>query len=138
MIYISEEYTCNFKDNMEPEKKVLMCIAKMLQKKNIPNLQITWAISIAEIILNSNKENIKISEEIIKPVFLKNLTRRNFQRLAAPKKSAVPKRPAVFKIDKGDEVYETNETYKTNEAYETDEGNEYYNKIINIDENKEE
>ncbi|RHZ84603.1 hypothetical protein Glove_79g144 [Diversispora epigaea] len=43
------------------------------KKKNIPNLQIAWVISIAEIILNPNNENIKISEEIIKPVLLKNL-----------------------------------------------------------------
>lgn len=43
------------------------------KKKNIPNLQIAWAISIAEIFLNPNNENIKISEEIIKPVLLKNL-----------------------------------------------------------------
>lgn len=43
------------------------------KKKKIPNLQIAWAISIAEVFLNPNNESIKISEEIIKPVFLKNL-----------------------------------------------------------------
>lgn len=43
------------------------------KKKKIPDLQIAWAISIAEIFLNPNNESIKISEEIIKPVLLKNL-----------------------------------------------------------------
>ncbi|RHZ58977.1 hypothetical protein Glove_366g44 [Diversispora epigaea] len=86
------------------------------KKKNIPNLQIAWVISIAEIILNPNNENIKISEEIIKPVLLKNLNKiennESFEyesdsperlevapkRLAAPKKSAVPERPAAPRI----------------------------------------
>ncbi|RHZ76102.1 hypothetical protein Glove_203g24 [Diversispora epigaea] len=88
------------------------------KKKNIPNLQIAWVISIAEIILNPNNENIKISEEIIKPVLLKNLNKiennENFEyesdsserlevapkRLAAPKKSAVPERPAAPRSNK--------------------------------------
>ncbi|RHZ89297.1 hypothetical protein Glove_16g135 [Diversispora epigaea] len=98
-------------------------------EKNIPNLQIAWVISIAEIILNPNNENIKISEEIIKPVLLKNLNKiennesfeyefdsperlehqetfRGFpdevalKRLAAPKKSAVPERPAAPRSNK--------------------------------------
>ena len=43
------------------------------KKKKIPNQQIAWAISIAEIFINPNNENIKISEEIIKPVLLKNI-----------------------------------------------------------------
>ena len=43
------------------------------KEKDIPNLQVAWAISIAEILLNPNNENIKISEEIIKPVLYKNL-----------------------------------------------------------------
>ncbi|RHZ69505.1 hypothetical protein Glove_283g10 [Diversispora epigaea] len=88
------------------------------KKKNIPNLQIAWVISIAEIILNPNNENIKISEEIIKPVLLKNLNKiennESFEyesdsperlevapkRLAAPKKSAVPERPAAPRSNK--------------------------------------
>jgi hypothetical protein len=43
------------------------------KQKKIPNLQIAWAISITEIFLNPNNESIKISEEIIKPILLKNL-----------------------------------------------------------------
>ncbi|RHZ84027.1 hypothetical protein Glove_86g254 [Diversispora epigaea] len=88
------------------------------KKKNIPNLQIAWVISIAEIILNPNNENIKIFEEIIKPVLLKNLNKiennESFEyesdsperlevapkRLAAPKKSAVPERPAAPRSNK--------------------------------------
>ncbi|RHZ89020.1 hypothetical protein Glove_19g104 [Diversispora epigaea] len=88
------------------------------KKKNIPNLQIAWVISIAEIILNPNNENIKISEEIIKPVLLKNLNKiennESFEyksdsperlevtlkRLAASKKSAVPERPAAPRSNK--------------------------------------
>ncbi|RHZ64220.1 hypothetical protein Glove_326g99 [Diversispora epigaea] len=88
------------------------------KKKNIPNLQIAWVISIAEIILNPNNENIKISEEIIKPVLLKNLNKiennESFEyesnsperlevapkRLTAPKKSAVPERPAAPRSNK--------------------------------------
>ncbi|RHZ87465.1 hypothetical protein Glove_34g106 [Diversispora epigaea] len=88
------------------------------KKKNIPNLQIAWVISIAEIILNPNNENIKISEEIIKPVLLKNLNKiennESFEyesdsperlevapkRLAAPKKLAVPERPAAPRSNK--------------------------------------
>ncbi|RHZ57126.1 hypothetical protein Glove_393g4 [Diversispora epigaea] len=88
------------------------------KKKNIPNLQIAWVISIAEIILNPNNENIKISKEIIKPVLLKNLNKiennESFEyesnsperlevapkRLAAPKKSAVPERPAAPRSNK--------------------------------------
>ncbi|RHZ87480.1 hypothetical protein Glove_34g68 [Diversispora epigaea] len=75
-------------------------------------------ISIAEIILNPNNENIKISEEIIKPVLLKNLNKiennESFEyesnsperlevtpkRLAASKKSAVPERPAAPRSNK--------------------------------------
>ncbi|RHZ69466.1 hypothetical protein Glove_283g9 [Diversispora epigaea] len=75
-------------------------------------------ISIAKIILNPNNENIKISEEIIKPVLLKNLNKiennESFEyesdsperlevapkRLAAPKKSAVPERPAAPRSNK--------------------------------------
>ncbi|RHZ88071.1 hypothetical protein Glove_26g72 [Diversispora epigaea] len=37
------------------------------KKKNIPNLQIAWAISISEIFLNPKNEVIKMSEEIIQP-----------------------------------------------------------------------
>ncbi|RHZ87988.1 hypothetical protein Glove_27g2 [Diversispora epigaea] len=88
------------------------------KKKNIPNLQIAWVISIAEIIFNPNNENIKIFEEIIKPVLLKNLNKiennESFEyesdsperlevapkRLAAPKKSAVPERPAAPRSNK--------------------------------------
>ncbi|RHZ50540.1 hypothetical protein Glove_495g54 [Diversispora epigaea] len=88
------------------------------KKKNIPNLQIAWVISIAEIILNPNNENIKISEEIIKSVLLKNLNKiennESFEyesnsperlevipkRLAASKKSTVPERPAAPRSNK--------------------------------------
>ncbi|RHZ78430.1 hypothetical protein Glove_165g50 [Diversispora epigaea] len=88
------------------------------KKKNIPNLQIAWVISIAKIILNPNNENIKISEEIIKPVLLKNLNKiennESFEyesdsperlevapkRLAASKKSAVPERLAAPRSNK--------------------------------------
>ncbi|RHZ79086.1 hypothetical protein Glove_152g54 [Diversispora epigaea] len=117
-------------------------------------------ISIAEIILNPNNENIKISEEIIKPVLLKNLNKiennESFEyesnsperlevtpkRLAASKKSAVPKKPAVPRNeendDDDDEADKGDKAYEANEAYETDEGDEYYNEIINIDESEEE
>ncbi|RHZ75592.1 hypothetical protein Glove_212g6 [Diversispora epigaea] len=82
------------------------------KKKNIPNLQIAWVISIAEIILNLNNENIKISEEIIKPNKIENNESFEYEsdsperlevapkRLAAPKKSAVPERPAVPRSNK--------------------------------------
>ncbi|RHZ68246.1 hypothetical protein Glove_296g6 [Diversispora epigaea] len=43
------------------------------KKKNIPNLQIAWAISISEIFLNPKNEVIKMSEEIIQPAFARNL-----------------------------------------------------------------
>ncbi|RHZ47708.1 hypothetical protein Glove_571g5 [Diversispora epigaea] len=80
--------------------------------------EVCKVISIAEIILNPNNENIKISEEIIKPVLLKNLNKiennESFEyesdsperlevapkRLAAPKKSAVPERPAAPRSNK--------------------------------------
>ncbi|RHZ49799.1 hypothetical protein Glove_511g8 [Diversispora epigaea] len=99
------------------------------KKKNIPNLQIVETISIAEIILNPNNKNIKISEEIIKPVLLKNLNKiknnesfeyesnsperlkEALKRLVASKKLVVPERSAAPKI---------------NEVYETDEGDEYH------------
>ncbi|RHZ84142.1 hypothetical protein Glove_85g143 [Diversispora epigaea] len=107
------------------------------KKKNISNLQIAWMIFIAEIILNPNNENIKISEEIIKPVLLKNLNKIEnnesfkyesdsperlevaLKRLAAPKKSVVPERPAAPRneennndddeADEGDKAYEAND-----------------------------
>ncbi|RHZ77426.1 hypothetical protein Glove_179g3 [Diversispora epigaea] len=123
------------------------------------------SISIAEIILNPNNENIKIFEKIIKPVLLKNLVKKVLKKLAAFKKSAVPKRLAAPKSNKriieietlqkektkiksirkdkkndgnDDETDKGNEAYEANEAYETDEGDEYYNEIINIDKSKEE
>ncbi|RHZ64545.1 hypothetical protein Glove_323g39 [Diversispora epigaea] len=43
------------------------------KKKNIPNLQITWAISISEIFLNPKNEVIKMSEEIIQLALARNL-----------------------------------------------------------------
>ncbi|RHZ76082.1 hypothetical protein Glove_205g10 [Diversispora epigaea] len=43
------------------------------KKKNIPNLQIAWAISISEIFLNPKNEVIKMSEEIIQPALARNL-----------------------------------------------------------------
>ncbi|RHZ81391.1 hypothetical protein Glove_120g107 [Diversispora epigaea] len=43
------------------------------KKKNIPNLQIAWAISISEIFLNLKNEVIKMSEEIIQPALARNL-----------------------------------------------------------------
>ena len=43
------------------------------KKSNIPNLQIAWAVSIAEIFLNPKTDGIKISEEIILPTLEKNL-----------------------------------------------------------------
>ncbi|RHZ75456.1 hypothetical protein Glove_213g16 [Diversispora epigaea] len=138
------------------------------KKKNIPNLQIAWVISIAEIILNPNNENIKISEEIIKPVLLKNLNKiennESFEyesdsperlevapkRLAAPKNRQFPKdqqlpekkirsiRKDDENDDDDDEADEGDKAYEANETYETDEGDEYYNEIINIDESEEE
>ncbi|RHZ60923.1 hypothetical protein Glove_350g62 [Diversispora epigaea] len=109
-------------------------------------------ISIVEIILNPNNENIKISEEIIKPVLLKNLNKiennESFEyksdsperleeapkRLAASKKLAVPKRPAAPKKNDND----NDKAYEANEAYKTDEGDKYHNEIINIDESEKE
>ncbi|RHZ55259.1 hypothetical protein Glove_417g26 [Diversispora epigaea] len=100
-----------------------------------------------KIILNSNNENIKISEEIIKPVLLKNLNKiennESFEyksnspkkleitskRLATPKKSA---------NNDDDEADEDNKAYEANETYKIDESDKYYNKIINIDESEEE
>ncbi|RHZ48897.1 hypothetical protein Glove_537g21 [Diversispora epigaea] len=43
------------------------------KKKNIPNLQIAWAISISEIFLNPKNEVIKMLEEIIQPALARNL-----------------------------------------------------------------
>ncbi|RHZ79062.1 hypothetical protein Glove_152g77 [Diversispora epigaea] len=43
------------------------------KKKNIPNLQIAWAIFISEIFLNPKNEVIKMSEEIIQPALARNL-----------------------------------------------------------------
>ncbi|RHZ87932.1 hypothetical protein Glove_28g11 [Diversispora epigaea] len=43
------------------------------KKKNIPNLQIAWAISISEIFLNPKNKVIKMSEEIIQPALARNL-----------------------------------------------------------------
>ncbi|RHZ65389.1 hypothetical protein Glove_316g8 [Diversispora epigaea] len=43
------------------------------KKKNIPNLQIAWVISISEIFLNLKNEVIKMSEEIIQPALTRNL-----------------------------------------------------------------
>ncbi|RHZ71632.1 hypothetical protein Glove_256g100 [Diversispora epigaea] len=121
------------------------------KKKNIPNLQIAWVISIAEIILNPNNENIKISEEIIKPVLLKNLVIP--ERPTAPrsnkkiteietsrkeKKKIRSIRKDEENYDDDDEADESDKAYEANEAYETDEGDEYYNEIINIDESEEE
>ncbi|RHZ49721.1 hypothetical protein Glove_515g7 [Diversispora epigaea] len=102
------------------------------KKKNISNLQIAWMISITKIIFNSNNKNIKISEEIIKLVLLKNLNKvknesfkyksnfserlkKVFKRLAAFKKSAVPERPTVPKNEENngddDKTDKTDKTY---------------------------
>ncbi|RHZ77882.1 hypothetical protein Glove_169g16 [Diversispora epigaea] len=45
------------------------------KKKNIPNLQIAWAISISEIFLNPKNEVIKMSKEIIQPALARNLVK---------------------------------------------------------------
>ncbi|RHZ46571.1 hypothetical protein Glove_613g3 [Diversispora epigaea] len=132
------------------------------KKKNIPNLQIVWVISIAEIILNPNNENIKISEEIIKPNKIENNESFEYEsdsperlevapkRLAAPKNRQFPKdqqlpEKKIRSIRKDDENDDDNDeadkgdkAYETNETYETDEGDEYYNEIININESEEE
>ncbi|RHZ77789.1 hypothetical protein Glove_173g86 [Diversispora epigaea] len=110
------------------------------------------AISIAEIILNPNNENFKISEKIIKPNKIENNESFEYKsdsperleeaskRLAAPKKSAVSERPATPRNEENnndnDEADESDEAYKVNEAYKTDKGDEYHNKLINIDETK--
>lgn len=63
-------------DRVEDEEDTYMAqIIKKVwaKKKKIPDLQIAWAISIAEIFLNPNNESIKMSEQIIKPVLIKNL-----------------------------------------------------------------
>ncbi|RHZ51070.1 hypothetical protein Glove_485g34 [Diversispora epigaea] len=44
-------------------------------QKNIPNLQIAWAISISEIFFNPKNEVIKMSEEIIQPALARNLVK---------------------------------------------------------------
>ncbi|RHZ57139.1 hypothetical protein Glove_393g51 [Diversispora epigaea] len=126
------------------------------KKKNISNLQIAWVIFIAEIILNPNNKNIKISEEIIKPFLLKNLNKiennESFEyesdsperlevtpkRLVAPKKSAVPEKPTAPRSNKRITEIETSQKEKkkirsirkdeenNNNDDEADEGDKAY------------
>ena len=42
------------------------------EKKNIPKIQIAYAISICEMLLNPNNLIIQVSEEIIKPKLARN------------------------------------------------------------------
>ncbi|RHZ79376.1 hypothetical protein Glove_148g36 [Diversispora epigaea] len=65
------------------------------KKKNIPNLQIAWAISISEIFLNPKNEVIKMSEEIIQPALARNLVKGFKYELDSsptPQRSVSPER----------------------------------------------
>lgn len=43
------------------------------KKKNIPNLQIAWVVSVSETFLDPKQDGIKMSEEKIRPTLEKNL-----------------------------------------------------------------
>jgi hypothetical protein len=60
--------------NSEPETYMSQIIQKLWKgKKKAPKLQIAFAISVYENLLNPQNLNIHISESIIKPIIMKNL-----------------------------------------------------------------
>ena len=55
------------------ETKMFQIIEKIWrEKKNTPKIQIAYAISICEMLLNPNNLIIQVSEEIIKPKLARN------------------------------------------------------------------
>ncbi|RHZ73236.1 hypothetical protein Glove_232g5 [Diversispora epigaea] len=85
------------------------------KKKNIPNFQIAWVISISKIFLNPKNEVIKMSEEIIQPALAKNLRKieneegfeyesdssPTSQRPVSPKRQKDPKKQIEPERNKG-------------------------------------
>ncbi|RHZ53022.1 hypothetical protein Glove_452g49 [Diversispora epigaea] len=105
-------------------------------KKNIPNLQIAWAISISEIFLNLKNEVIKMLEEIIQPALARNLRKiENEEGFEYELDSSpTPQRPVSPERQKDPETKERKELLKKvenneyegkkNDEYEGDEGEE--------------
>ncbi|RHZ79625.1 hypothetical protein Glove_143g89 [Diversispora epigaea] len=122
------------------------------KKKNIPNLQIAWAISISEIFLNPKNEVIKMSEEIIQPALARNLRKieneegfeyesdssPTSQRPVSPERQKDLEKQIEPERNKGkkrsDEGEEGEEGEEGDEG-EDDEGEdeEYHNEIVNIE-----
>ncbi|RHZ87253.1 hypothetical protein Glove_38g32 [Diversispora epigaea] len=111
------------------------------KKKNIPNLQIAWTISISEIFLNPKNEVIKMSEEIIQLALARNLRKIENEEVSPerqkdPEKQIEPERNKGKKriievetlrknLKKSKRKVENNEYEgKKNDEYEGDEGEE--------------
>jgi hypothetical protein len=58
----------------EPETYMSRIIQRLRKgKKPLPNLQIAYAISVCEILLNPRNLHIQVTEAVIKPLLTKNL-----------------------------------------------------------------
>ncbi|RHZ52092.1 hypothetical protein Glove_465g14 [Diversispora epigaea] len=102
------------------------------KKKNIPNLQIAWAISISEIFLNPKNEVIKMSEEIIQPALARNLRKiENEEGFEYESDSSpTPQRPIEPERNKGKKRIIEVETLRKNlkKSKRKVENNEYEGK----------
>ncbi|RHZ76076.1 hypothetical protein Glove_206g11 [Diversispora epigaea] len=114
------------------------------KKKNIPNLQIAWAISISEIFLNPKNKVIKMSEEIIQPALARNLRKieneegfeyesdssPTLQRPVSPERQKDPEKQIEPKRNKGKKRIIEVETLQKNlkKSKRKVENNEYEGK----------
>ncbi|RHZ84076.1 hypothetical protein Glove_85g152 [Diversispora epigaea] len=114
------------------------------KKKNIPNLQIAWAISISEIFLNPKNEVIKMSEEIIQLALARNLRKieneegfeyeldssPTFQRPVSPERQKDPEKQIEPERNKGKKRIIKVETLRKNlkKSKRKVENNEYEGK----------
>ncbi|RHZ89345.1 hypothetical protein Glove_16g19 [Diversispora epigaea] len=99
------------------------------KKKNIPNLQIAWAISISEIFLNPKNEVIKMSEEIIQPTLARNLRKIENEEVS-PERQKDPEKQIESKKNKGKKRIIKVETLRKNlkKSKRKVENNEYEGK----------
>lgn len=62
-----------FKLNAQSETNMSRIIKKIWKdRKNAPKIQVAYAISVCEILLNPNNLYIQLSEDIVKPSLIKN------------------------------------------------------------------
>lgn len=60
-------------NNLDPETYMAKILQLLKGKKILPNIQIAYAISICEILLNPRNSIIQVTESVIKPILAKNL-----------------------------------------------------------------